>query len=77
MSEIHSFHPVLELVTHRGSYENQVISIELTLEAFSLGSLIHFAFAKIDPRPTDTVAKANWFPLAECGRDPEPVTVNL
>jgi hypothetical protein len=32
----------------RRSRENQVVGIELALEAFSLGGLIHFAFAKIN-----------------------------
>jgi hypothetical protein len=32
----------------RRSHENQIVGIELALEAFSLGGLIHFAFAKID-----------------------------
>ena len=32
----------------RRSHENQVVGIELALEALSLGGLIHFAFAKID-----------------------------
>ncbi|MEJ2235551.1 MAG: hypothetical protein P8X67_16650 [Syntrophobacterales bacterium] len=39
---------ILEPVKDRRSHQNQVIGIELALEAFALGGLIHFAFAKID-----------------------------
>ena len=49
MSEIYKISYILELVIDGRSYENQIVGIELTLEALSLSGLIHFAFAEIDP----------------------------
>lgn len=48
-SEIYKISYILELVIDGRSYENQIVGIELTLEALSLSGLIHFAFAEIDP----------------------------
>jgi hypothetical protein len=47
-SGTHSLSYILEPVMDRRSHENQIVGIELALEAFSLGGLIHFAFAKIN-----------------------------
>jgi hypothetical protein len=44
----HRLSYILEPVMDRRSHENQIVGIELALEAFSLGGLIHFAFAKIN-----------------------------
>ena len=44
----HLLSHILEPVMDRRSHENQIVGIELALEALSLGGLIHFALAKID-----------------------------
>lgn len=54
-SRIHKISYSLEHVSEGRSYKNQVIGIELNLEALTQGRLIHLALAKVDTHGPESV----------------------